>query len=425
MGLNNEQMVWNFANRLRAVVPFYGFSSNAVQLVFMKYMSEFEDVYSPEQFKALMNYKNMFISRTFDPSAVSNVFRIAEEIYGIENGLLVRTVEDLYKIFAEKQEYLFEVLNEFELPKNQEELINLLEVVLEYGENKDVSRNGVSSTNTSLLKLVSGILDVKQNETYMDCFAGFCKSSFRIEAANYLGYEINSEVASIANMLMILSGKKRFEIKNQNYYLSECHSVADKIFSDGPIGLTLSPDEYHILGGESKKGEYYSLKHAVNSLKPNGIAAVTCAGGVLFRSDFRKLRESLTFRNLKAVIALPALWNFTSVATNLLIFENERKGNDVMMIDATSSDLITKIDKRTVALTNEAIDKILSAVNGEIIDGFSVSVPTEMILCGNQDQSWLPTQYIKKRIAVDFRPASEIKDELTATYNELFKLLNK
>ena len=148
--INKEQVLWNFANRLRAVVPFYGFSSTAIDLIFMKYMSEFEDVYSPDQFKSLMAYKNMFISKKFDPEAVSGVFGIAEDIFKIEKGLFIRTIEDLYKVFVDRPEYVFEVLNELDLPKNLDERIDFIEAILEFGDNKDVSRNNASSTNASL-----------------------------------------------------------------------------------------------------------------------------------------------------------------------------------------------------------------------------------------------------------------------------------
>ncbi len=420
-----EQVIWSFADRLRTVVPFYGFSSSAIELLFMKYMSEYTEVNLPEEFKTIMNYKNMFINRKFDASLVNEVFIMVERIYNIEPNLLNIALEDLIKIFADKEEYIFAVLNEFEMPKSKEEMINLIESILSYGENKDVSRTEASSTNTSLVTLVDKILDVKEDEIYMDSFAGFSKSSLRINAKNYIGYEINPAVAAIAIMIMILSGKKNFSIRNQSYYLSESHLVADKVFSDGPIGTVLSADECHLLGSQSKKSEYYNLKKAVDSLRPNGKAVVTCSGGVLFKADFRRLREQLTFRNLFAVIALPALWRATSVPTNLLVFENERKGNDVIMIDASTSDYINKIDKRTVALTEETIEKIINSLNGDIIDGFSNAVSSEMILCGNQDQSWVPAHYIKKSMSVDFRPSIEVKDELNQTYEELYKLLRK
>lgn len=421
----NEQLVWNFANRLRTVIPFYGFSISAVELIFMKYMSEFEDVYSPEQFKTLMAYKNMFISKKFDESLTYNVFHIAEEIYSIENGLLSSAIDNIRKIFSEKQEYVFAILSEFELPKDKEEMINLVESILEYGQNKDVSRNGTSSTNSSLITLVRKILCVKDTETYMDCFSGFNKASFRLNAGNYLGYELNPEVAAISNMLMILMGKKRFSIKNQNFYLSKCHSVADKVFSDGPISLILTMNEYYELGQESKKSDYYNLKTAVDALKENGRAVVTCQGSVLFRNDFKSLRESLTFRNLKAVISLPPLWSFTSIPTNIVVFEKERIGNDVIMIDASSVDNLNKIDKRTVLLKDETINKIIESLNGKCIEGFSQAVPSEIILLGNENQSWVPSQYIIKKKNIDFRSSEEVKKDLELAYRELSELLSK
>lgn len=423
--INKEQVLWNFANRLRGVVPFYGFSSTAIELIFMKYMSEFEDVYSPDQFKSLMAYKNMFISKKFDPEAVSDVFGIAEDIFKIEKGLFIRTVDNLYKVFVDRPEYVFEVLNELDLPKNLDERIDFIEAILEYGDNKDVSRNNASSTNASLSKLVNRILDVKTNETFMDCFAGFSKTALRIESENYIGYELNPEVAAISNMIMILSGKKLFDIKNQDFYLSQCHSVADKVLSDGPLAMILSPEQFHVLGEESKKSDYYNLKCAVDALKENGRAVVTCASGVLFRNDLKKLRELLTFRNLKAVIALPALWNFTNIPTNIIVLENERKGNDVMMINASSTNLVSKTDKRNNILTEEAIKMIIEALNGKEIEGFSKNVPTEIILKANQEQSWVPTHYIESKIELDFRPSKEVEKELDSVYKELFGLLNK
>ena len=422
---NKEQFVWNFANRLRGVVPFYGFSSTAIELVFMKYMSEFEDVYLPKQFKTLMSYKNMFISKTFEPSIVEGVFNIVEDVFNVEKGIITRTVDDLYKVFVDKPEFIFEVLNELELPKDSQEMTDFIEAILEYGDNKDVSRNNASSTNSSLAKLISEILDVKSNETYLDCFAGFSKTSLRIQAENYLGYEINPEIASISNIIMILSGKKLFDIKNQDFYLSQCHSVADKVLSDGPLGMILSPEQFHILGKESKKSDYYNIKCAMDALKENGRAVITCVSGVLFRNDLRKLRELLTFRNLKAVISLPPLWNFTSVPTNIIVLENERKGNDVIMIDASSQNYVSKLDRRTNLLTNEAIEMIIQSLNGKFVDGFSKSVPTEMILKANDEQSWVPAHYMDKKLDIDFRPSTEIEKELKSVYDELFDLLNK
>ena len=59
MEYNNKNDVYEFLTDLRACIPFYGFSSSVIELLFMKYMADFEYVNSPEEFKILMDYKNM------------------------------------------------------------------------------------------------------------------------------------------------------------------------------------------------------------------------------------------------------------------------------------------------------------------------------------------------------------------------------
>lgn len=424
MEANNKQIVLGLADRLRSVVPFYGFSANAIKLIFMKYLSQIDEAYSVNDFKPLMAYKNIFINKTFDYKAVADVFEIVEKNYKIENGLLVRSVDDLAKIFEEKQDFVFNILADVELPKTNEEMVSLIETILDYGDNKDITRTGLSSTNSSLIKLVKSILDVKPNETYMDSYSGFGKSMLDIDAEYYLGYEINEEIASIANMILIMAGKKSFSIKNQNYYLSDCTGMADKVFSDGPIGILLTSNDARQLGNESRRGDYYTLKKAVENLKPNGVAVVTCSGNTLLRGEFEKLRRMLTIRNLKAVIALPSLWSGTTIPTNLVIFEKDRVGNDVIMIDASSSDNVVK-DRRTNTLTDEAIKNITNAINGEIIEDFSTVVSIDEILKYDGDTSWVPAHYIKKQIKIEYRASAEVEKDLNEVYKELQKILSK
>ena len=422
-----KQNYFDFILRIREFVPFYGFSSIAIELVFLKYMSEYTEVDSPEEFKTIMNFKNMFINKKFVISLVNDVFRLVERKYNINFATLSATLDDLFKLFnnSNRAEGIFTILNHLEMPKTNEEMVDFIEDILSFGESKDVTRTEVFTTNTSLVKLVQQILDVKDNEIFMNAFAGFSKSFLRIKAKRYIGYEINSSVAAIANMIMILSKKKDFSIINQDYYLADIHSLADKVFSDGPFGHVLSTIEYSQLGEENKKGDYYSVKKAVESLKPNGRAIVTCVGGILFRTDLKKLREQFTAKNLTAVIALPPLWNGYSLPTNLLVFDNERKENSIIMVDASTNDCINKLNKRTIELTDEAIKKIVNSLKGEIIDGFSTKVAIEKIFDDNQELSWVPTRYITTKTSVNFRTSKDVKIELDKAYDDLYKLLKK
>ena len=421
---NRSLTIWKFANNFRDIIPVYGYSSSFIELIFMKYISEYTDITLPEEFKTIMNYKNMFISRKFDVDIVKEVFRMIERKFNIEPNLLDVALDNLNNIFTKKEKTIFAALNEFEMPKTKDDMISLLKIVISMGENYDISKTGISSANTSLIKLVNQILDIKEDEIYMDSFAGFSKSSLSVNAKGYIGYELNHSVAAVANMIMILAEKKNFAIRNQSYYLADIDSTANKVFSDGPLNTTLTLEEYHFLGEQSRKSDYYTVKKAVESLKTNGRAVVTCIGGVLFKNDFKKLREQLTLKNLTAVISLPPLWSFSSAPTNLLVFDKERIGNNITMIDASSSDCINKVDKRINELNDESISKIIKSLNGEIIDDFSNHISFEVVL-NNPEISWVPVHYIKKKIDIDCRPSKEIKIELKKAYEDLYHLLEK
>lgn len=423
MILEKENSVRQFAFRLRTVVPFFGFASYAIKLLFLKYMSDFHSTSSDDDFRAMLAYKNMFTSKEFNANIASYVFNMAEKKYKIEIGLLVKTIDSLQKIFVEKQEYIFEILNDMEIPKSKKDMVEFLEAILDYNENKDVTKTNFAMTNASLLKLVRKILDVKKDEIYMDSFAGFSRSSFDIDAKKYLGYEINEDVAAISNMLMILSGKKKFKISNQDYFLSDDLGVADKVFTDGPLGLTLSQEEYDALGGKSKRGEYHMLRKTINCLRPGGTGVVVCTGGMLFSQLFKDLREELTFTYLKAVISLPPLCNYINVPVYLVVLKKDKKGDNIIMINANQKKGVVKTDKRTTALSDEIIEKIMFSLNGNIIPGFSNSITLKDILCKNQ--SWLPTHYIEKNINVNYRSSKEVEIELNQIYDDLFKLLRK
>lgn len=419
MDINTKEYFRKLADRLRRVIPFYGFAKSAIQLIFMKYMTEFNNANSNEDFKVLMDYQRMFISKEFNPEVIVKTYEIAERTYGIQKGLFRLCVDDMVKIFSESSDYVFAVLSEISLPKSSDDMASFIEIMLDYTENKDVSRTAVNSANQSLINLVDEILGVKKDETYLDCFSGFYRTGLRLNANEYIGYEINPEICSIANMIMILCSKRNFKLINQDFYMTDCKGSANKVFADGPLTGTLTPDQFYYLG-ESKKTEFHTLKKAVQALLPGGTSAVTCPAGVLYRYDLKELRKSLTFRNIKAVISLPPLWRFTSINTNIIVCDYERTTDKIMMIDASSLGL--KIDKRTSELSRENIDLIVKAVNGLEIDEISTAVTVDDIM-ENEIISWYPAKYVKKRIEALHRNIEEINKDLDEAYAEFSDLI--
>ena len=422
----NNNVVNEFIESLRNAVPFYGFTSSAIELIFIKYMSNYTKITSEEDFKTILSYKNMFIEKKYNPNLVKDVFKMIEKNYNIEYGLLDTIINSLNELFKnEKDEKLiFSILNSFDLPNKQEEMANLIESIIINGEDKDVLRTAQCSTSTNLIKLVNKILDIKENDVYMNSFAGLSKSVLNVKPRYYIGYEINKEVCAISNLIMILLNKCDFEIYNQDYYLSENKKIADKVFSDGPFGLILKEQEYYILQQESKRSDYFNLKKACESLKENGIATVLCPSGVLFKTEYAKLRNEYSNSYLKAVISLPSILRNAAIPVNLVVLQNSINSDDVVMIDASSKDYCNKGDKRVMELSDEAIEKIMSSLNGEMIDNFSTIIKRDDIY-KNEDISWLPAHYLDKKIDVNFRASIDIKKELNETYKQLFELLKE
>ena len=71
----NNNVVNEFIESLRTVVPFYGFASSAIELIFIKYMSNYTKITSEEDFKTILSYKNMFIEKKYNRININFIFK--------------------------------------------------------------------------------------------------------------------------------------------------------------------------------------------------------------------------------------------------------------------------------------------------------------------------------------------------------------
>ena len=310
-----------------------------------------------------------------------------------------------------------------DLPENADALKDLLLFVIECGESGDVTRTAMNTTNSSLIELVKKILNVRKNESFMDCFCGFNKTMLNVDAKSYKGYDINCDSASIAFMVAIMSGKTNFVIENIDYYSIEHANMYDKIFADGPIAGMLS-DEYNYRYGFGKKSDIYNVLLPLMDLKNTGKAVITCAAGTLFSTQ--KVNVEMRKRimdDLVAVVSLPPLWSGTGINTNILVFDRANTCNYVNFIDASNTGILNK-QTRQYSLPLEIIDKIISCLNGEKIEGFSTYVNKEKIL-SSDDISLFPARYIEKKMNVSYRKVEEIECELKEVYSKLLNLIKE
>ena len=88
------------------------------------------------------------------------------------------------------------------------------------------------------------------------------------------------------------------------------------------------------------KADYAFLLHCLYHLQKDGVMAIVLPHGVLFRGDTEEtIRTNLIMNDhIETIIGLPQnLFYATSIATIIMVLRKERKGNDILFIDASQN----------------------------------------------------------------------------------------
>lgn len=424
MGEKNTQQIWSFLNRLRGIVGYYNFYSRAIKLLFIKYLLTFSDqldIKEIQSYKAISEFK-----RKYD-EARNGVFVIGKEdvidlMTSVEflkkdsNVRLADIAEDLNFLYDEKtQKDVIISLDAFVLKNDGESIREIIDCLL-YNSYNDVSKTGSFITSKALRKICMGLLDVKSDEIYMDCYAGFSSSLTEVkEMGRYIGYEINNEAALISVLTCIMMGIPEFEIKNEDYLFADTDKKADKVLSDVIFGYKR---EYSDLakkyGVTTKDVDVLSFYKSYYSTKENGSVVLAVPGKFLFSTAkaYVDLRNRVTKEGLRAVVSLPPLWQGTSAGTNLVYIDKSYRG-DIEFINATKMRFGDKRESFEIFNTGNVISAVKEYWIGE---GENNCVSVDMVLAQN---TWIPDRYVNTEKKKDYRPVSEIDEELSSLYEQL------
>lgn len=112
--------------------------------------------------------------------------------------------------------------------------------------------------------------------------------------------------------------------------------------------------------------------HSLSWLAPNGIAAIVCFPGIMYRGGAeQKIRKYLVENNyVDCIIQLPAnLFFGTSIATCIMVMKKGKSDNKVLFIDATNECIkVTNNNK----LTEDNIQRIVDVFTSrEDVEHFS------------------------------------------------------
>lgn len=417
----NKEFLDNFINYVvyaegvdEPYISYDGAKKTLIGFLFLYVINEqleFANFKNTGDYLKLHSYlSKIFSSGNFDDNILKEISNLFEKNFEIPPGFL--EIESIKGFLHHGLTTFREGLNLYGLPADIDCSSVLKDLISRPQTSRDTANTYLYYTNESLQQLAAGILKVKNNETFMDCCCGMFSSALYNDAANYIGIELDKEIAGIAAMILIMA-KKKFNIKHENFLDYKDENVADKILADIPCGTGMPQTENRPYG---KNTEAYCIENVVNALKDGGKAVVVCFGSILSKQDSsKKLREALTKNHLQAVVALPPMSNGTKSNTNLIVLQKNCHVKEIKFINASNLEIK---NKNRLTLNESDISDIIKCLDGENGNCFSASIPVEDIL-KSDSISWTPNSYVKGDEKSKGRSIEEIDKDLKESYKEL------
>lgn len=232
------------------------------------------------------------------------------------------------------------------------------------------NNNGINewmySSPSSLNKLVTNIINLKEGESFCDFGSGDGKLLLNVfDAAHknkfnckYTGYEINAKQVLVSKCLMRMLNVDT-TIINCDFMRDIHRGQFDKGYLYPPFGLKYSIDEWDSLKGiygdlftSRTESELLYLLKAFENIKENGKLVTVFTTGAAFRSSGMLARKYLVENNyVEGIISLPArTLGFTAIPIDLWILKkDQKKSNVIKMLDA-SNNILDKGSKIAVEL---------------------------------------------------------------------------
>jgi type I restriction enzyme M protein len=229
----------------------------------------------------------------------------------------------------------------------------------------------------------------------------------------FYGQEINLTTYNLCRINMFLHdiNYDKFNIAREDTLIAPQHwneVPFDAIVSNPPYSIKWIGDDDPTLINDQRfspagvlapksKADLAFVMHCLSWLSTDGVAAIVCFPGIMYRGGAeRKIRKYLIDNNkVDCVIQMPGnLFFGTSIVTCLLVLKNSKKDNSVLFIDA--SDQFVKVTNNN-KLSSENISNILGVFSDrkEEIKNVSRLVSNKEI--GEaQDYNLSVSTYVKK-----------------------------
>lgn len=259
----------------------------------------------------------------------------------------------------------------------------------------------------------------------------------------FYGQEINITTYNLCRINMFLH-----DVPYDKFYIAHGDTLTDpQHWDDAPFEAIVSNPPYSIRweGGTNpllindprfapagvlapnSKADLAFVMHCLSWLAPNGIAAIVCFPGIMYRGGKEKrIRQYLIDNNyVDCVIQLPDnLFFGTSIATCIMVLKKSKTENSTLFIDA--SDECVKVTNNNKLTTGniETIVKIFS--DRKDVPHVANLVPNSVI--AGQDYNLSVNQYVEKenkREEVDITKLNADIEKIMVRENELRSAISK
>ena len=429
--------LWRLFDALRNVMYVRNIPYAVTRLVFLKYiLDNYIGATSLETMMAYADAQKMLALKDTDKGidSIYPIMRSLDEAYGLKSVLASEENMAEYGIalfggdYGSKKKNLtdenyksvIDALSQVDLNVNDPYGLGksladaLINMITDYSS-RDSFRAEVA-TNKKLNIIAQNILDVKDTDVFCDFASGIGISTIEIvgntNAKTKLS-EINESVAALSVMLMIMYGYSDFSVNCiDSLRVAEGSMHGNKIFVDPPIGLKVREKHDSVYTDST----LIAIDMTINRyLDKGGIAVIPIPARVLFGRDSQTLdvRRQLVDRGiLRAVAALPPMWQGMGINTNLLVIDNNHS-DEIVFINAYKN-------KAKDLSANDVSDIIKAIKERKATEGFSYVASNKEVI--EQEYELLPARYVQETEEEgDAMTLDEIESELSRLYEKLMK----
>lgn len=441
MKIKKMEKLWIVANKLRGAFEVTELYKVMLYGLLFKYLDLKKEVFSFYDEKFSLGYLSLTYGKLVDSKDLLEYVSAVEKEFRIEEGVLKESLDlSIGKTDAENVRIIFEEVNSLYV-EDEIEIYNIAKIILDRMVTYSGGRGSREYNRAeSLPKIVEKLIDVEDDMSVYDacCGTGILINSVADGKGIVFAQDTNVSIIGIAAIMTIISGNKIGAVKcaDSLYNPIEQNVKYDRIIFEPPIGGVYSKDYIMNIPPDNCMYEHISdsrflfIRHALASLKDDGIAAVLVPMGALFSSgSTSSIRQKLVDDNyIEAIIEFPngMMMPYTLVATALVILKKNKMNDDIVMIN--SKDFFIKIIKG-FTITDENVHRIAEIYrNREVIEGVSNTITKET--AAENGYNLCTTQYVTLKasegiVVEDNRKFIENYEELLQRLGNIDKELDE